>query len=191
MNAAIQNIFSWPEVPALPPPGRAVLIRVPTPSERAAARRDLRVALRRVLADWSSDSAERIPLRETPRGPVWTEPLAGLRLDISLSYADGEGWIGLIRGGSIGIDVMRVQPIPEVESLARLYLGPAAWKDIQNSCDPDLSFALAWTDLEARLKLLKQPLREFSGVPVAGAGGCASEHVLFSDGLVMGLAQNG
>lgn len=187
MKAANQKVFSWPEVPALPPSGQPVLLRVSTPPTRVAARRELRAALRRLLADWSSCSAEQLPLCETPRGPMWMGLLAGLGLDISLSYAEGEGWIGLIRAGSIGIDVMRVQPVPEVENLARLYLGPAAWNSIQNSSHPDLSFALAWTDLEAQLKLLKQPLREFSAVPVAGAGECASRHLLFPDGLVMTL----
>jgi 4'-phosphopantetheinyl transferase len=188
MKQETQMIFEWPEVPALPPPGLAVLIRVRTPAARVEARRELRAVLRRVLADWSGCSEEQMPLCESARGPVWAGTLNGLSLDISLSHADGEGWMGLIRGGSIGIDVMRVQAIPEVESLAQIYLGPAAWKTIRNSRDPDLSFALAWTDLEARLKLLKQPLLEFSGVPAAGAGECASRHFLFRDDLVVALA---
>jgi 4'-phosphopantetheinyl transferase len=182
--------FSWPEIPALPPPGQPVLVRVPTPSPRAEARRELRLALRQVLADWSGCSAEQIPLHETPRGPLWMGLLAGSSLDISLSYADGEAWMGLIRGGSIGIDVMRVQPVPELETLAPLYLGPAAWHTIQNSRHPDVSFALAWTELEARLKLLKQSLREFSSVPVSAAadGECASRHFLLPNNSVLALA---
>jgi hypothetical protein len=191
MKAAMQMIFPWPEIPDLPPPGQPVLVRVPTPSARMSARRELRAALRRVLAGWSACSAEEMPLCETLRGPAWMGTLAGLSLDISLSYADGEGWIGLVRAGSIGIDVMRVQPVPELESVARIYLGPAAVKTIQNSPHPDLAFALAWTDLEARLKLLKRPLCESSGVPPAGVSERARRHFLLPDGLVMALACGG
>ncbi len=184
----MKTIFRWPKTPALPAPGRPVLLRVPTPSARVAARRELRAALRRLLADWTGCSAEQLPLHETARGPAWTGPLAGFSLDISLSYAEGEGWIGLIRAGSIGIDVMRVQPIPEVESLTRLYLGPAVWETIRNSRYPDLRFALAWTDMEAGLKLSKQPLREFSEGTATHAGKCASQRFLLPDGLVIALA---
>lgn len=190
MNAATQMIFQWPEIPVLPPAGEPVLIRVPTSSTRVAARRELRLVLLRVLAAWSGCAAEEMPLSETLCGPVWVGPLAGLGLEISLSYAEAEGWIGLIRGGSIGIDVMRVQSVPEVENVARLYLGPAAWKAIQNSSNVDVSFALAWTDLEARLKLLKQPLREYSSEH-AGVDECASRHFLLPDGLVVALARPG
>lgn len=188
MKAAMQMIFPWPEIPDLPPPGQPVLVRVPTPSARVSARRELRAVLRRVLANWGACSAEEMPFRETARGPAWMGTLAGWSLDISLSYANGEGWIGLIRGSSIGIDVMRVQPVPERENVARIYLAPAAVKTIQNSPDPDLSFALAWTDWEARIKLLKWPLREFSDVPTAGVSERASRHFLLPDGLVMALA---
>lgn len=189
MKSATQMIFSWPEVPGLPLPGQPVLVRVPTRSPRAAARRELRRALRRVLADWSECSAENLPLSETPRGPVWMGPLAGFSLGISLSYADGEAWMGLLRGGSIGIDVVRAQPVPELETLAPLYLGPAAWRTIQKSRHPDLSFALAWTELEAKLKSLNQSLREFSAAPLrtAGSAECASQHFLLPDNLVMAL----
>ena len=96
-------IYHWPAMPPLPPPGQPVLIRVATTQPHQTARQELRTALRQLLASWSRLSPERLPLCETAAGPVWPEPIGGHGLDISLSYADGEGWIGLIRGEWIGV----------------------------------------------------------------------------------------
>ena len=158
MKTAI--ILNWPEMPALPPPGQPVLIRVATALDRPTARQELRTALRALLAGWSNLSPEQLPLGETTSGPVWSGALGGHSLDISLSYADGEGWMGLVRAGTIGVDVLPIQSIPEAEAVAQLYLGPDKLLAIQQSAAPAVAFAMAWTALEARLKCLKQPLRE-------------------------------
>jgi len=163
MNAAL--IFRWPELPALPPPGVPILIRVQTTPPRPPARQKLRTVLRQVLAAWSGLPPEQLPLGETSRGPVWQGQLGGHDLDISLSYAEGEGWIGLRRAGRIGVDVMQIQNITEAEAVARIYFSPEAWKIIQQSANPALAFATAWTTLEARLKCLKRGLTESSGAP--------------------------
>jgi len=112
-----------------------------------------------------------MPLHETPLGPLWSGDLAGHSLSISLSYGENEGWIGLLRGGMIGIDVLSATNFTEVEIVTRLYLGPAAWQSIHQSPHPARAFALAWTALEARLKCLKQPLTEWpvsQNLPAAG-----------------------
>ena len=111
-------------------------------------------------------------LIETPRGPVWDGELAGHSLALSLSYTEREAWIGLRRGGAIGVDAMTMAAMPEMEAVARLYLGPPAWAAIQVAPDPVRAFAQAWTALEARLKCLKQPLTEWpanQNRPPAGA----------------------
>ena len=149
-------------MPALPPPGEPVLIRVVTSSSRQQSRQELRIVLRQVLAAWSGFLPEQLVLNETASGPVWPGRLGGHGLDISLSYAEGEAWIGLIRDGAIGVDAMRIQIFPEAEIVARDYLGFEALKIIQASAAPALAFASAWTAFEARLKCLKQPLREQS-----------------------------
>jgi len=161
MNAAL--ISRWPELPALPPPGVPILIRVQTTPPRRPARQKLRTVLRQVLAAWSGLPPEQLPLGETSRGPVWQGQLGGHDLDISLSYAEGEGWIGLRRAGRIGVDVMQIQNITEAEAVARIYFSPEAWKIIQQSANPALAFATAWTTLEALLKCLKRGLTESSG----------------------------
>jgi phosphopantetheinyl transferase len=188
MNITPKLIFHWPETPVLPPPGQAVLIRVVTAQSRQMARQKLRTALRQMLAPWSNISPEQLPLRETTSGPVWLGQLGGHNLDISLSYAEGEGWIGLIRAGLIGVDIMRIQRIPETEEVARHYLDPEVLKTIQQSTDPVLAFAAAWTALEARLKCLKQPLREASVTPALAMTKCAIQSMVQPDRLIVTVA---
>jgi phosphopantetheinyl transferase len=161
MKAAL--IFQWPEMPVLPQPEQPVLIRVATTTQsRSAARQELRAVLRATLAAWSKLLPEQLPLRETAAGPVWPESFGGQALDISLSYAGAEGWIGLLRGGWIGVDVMQIQRVAEAEAVAQNFLEADELETIQQSTDPALAFATAWTSLEARLKCFKQPLRESS-----------------------------
>ena len=175
-------------MPPLPPPGQPVLNRVVTAQSRQTARQELRAVLRQVLAAWSHLSAEQLPLQETSRGPVWLGQLGGQALDISLSYADGEGWLGLRRAGWIGVDAMQIQPIPEMESVARHYLGRAAVATIQKSTNPGLAFAVAWTELEARLKCLKQQLNEWSGTQEFATTQCAIQSLVLPNQLVVTVA---
>jgi len=181
-------IFHWPEMPALPPPGQPVLIRVVTAPARSPARQALRIVLHQVLAAWSKISPEQLPLRESASGLVWLGLLAGHSLDISLSYADGEGWIGLLRAGWIGVDILRMQSYSEAEAVARHYFDPAVLQTIQQAADPVLAFAAAWTALEARLKCLKQPLREVAAVAAPAATQCAVQSLVQPDRLMVTVA---
>jgi 4'-phosphopantetheinyl transferase superfamily len=160
MNSPSKLIFEWPELPALPAIGRPILIRVVTSASRRVARQEIRTVLRRVLAVWSGLAPELLPLGESSRGPRWHGLVGGHSLDISLSYCEGEAWIGLIRGGAIGVDAMSIQPIAEAEAVARHYFDPETLAGIRQSCQPAQSFALSWTKLEARLKCLKLELTE-------------------------------
>jgi 4'-phosphopantetheinyl transferase len=182
---AAPNIFIWPEMPALPPPGEPVLMRVPTAPPRQIARRELRKVLREILAGWSGVLPEQLPLQETPRGPVWPGQLGGHSLDISLSYAEDAGWIGLLRAGQIGVDAMPVQTIPEALAVARNYLGHAAAAAIQRSTDPATAFATAWTEFEARLKCLKRELNEWPATQAFVTAGCASQSVMLPDRVMV------
>ena len=164
MKPLEQIIFRWPQRPPLPPPHQTVLIRVATPPSRPAERRELRAVLRQVLAEWSGLLPEQLPLRETSRGPLWPGELAGHPLGISFSYSGSEGWIGLFRGGKIGIDAVPMTPIPEAEAVARHYLGPVALAEIQNSKNPARTFAIAWSGLEAGLKCMRLELTEWDAI---------------------------
>jgi hypothetical protein len=114
--------------------------------------------------------------------------LHGQSLDISLSHGEEEGWIGLLRGGSIGVDVMPAQSIDEMVDVARHYLPPSALTAIQGSPDPALTFALAWTELEARLKCLKRGLTEWSGAPALAMAECGTQSFVIPNRRVATVA---
>ena len=186
MNTAL--MFHWPELPPLPPPGVPVLIRVDTTPTRQQARQELRAVLRQALAVWSGLPSEQLPLGETSRGPVWREQVGRHDLDISLSYTEGKGWIGLLRGGWIGLDIMQIKHLPEAEAVARLYLGSEAWKIIEQSDDPPLAFATMWTTLEARLKCLKRGLTELSERQVMSQPDCTVQSMVLPESQILTVA---
>jgi len=189
MNAAASiTICRYPGLPILPPPGEPVLVRVATAATRQSARRELRAALHQILAAWTALAPRELPLRETPRGPVWLGDLDGHSLDISLSYGEEEGWIGLLRGGWIGIDAMRATPVAEAKQVAHHYLGPTASEEPQHASDPVHAFALAWTELEARLKCMKRELTEWPGSQIDVAAQCSIRHITLPDAVVVAVA---
>jgi phosphopantetheinyl transferase len=175
-------------MPPLPPPGEPVLIRVATSQSRQTARRELRKVLRQILAAWSNLASEQLPLRETSRGPVWPGQLGGHTLDISLSYAEGESWIGLLRAGMIGVDAMKIQHVPEAEDVARHYLGGNALAAIQQSPDPAMEFAAAWTELEASIKCLKQELDEWSDAWAVAMKKCTTQKMILAGRQIVTIA---
>jgi 4'-phosphopantetheinyl transferase len=177
-------IYQWPEQPELPPRGQPVLVRVATPRPHEAPRRELRAALRQVLAAWSGLPPEKLPLAETPCGPRWQGELCGETLDINLSYGPGEGWMGLIRDGRIGVDVAAVAPFAEAVLVARNYLGELSVAEIRQAPSPALAFAIAWTQRESRLKCLKQGLTEWSLLQAEREAHCRCRTLIISDELV-------
>lgn len=181
-------ISCWPELPPLPPPGRPVLLRVRTSVARPAARQELRTVLRQVLAAWTKLSPPQLPLRETVRGPVWLGKVSGEALDISLSYGKNEGWIALRRAGLVGVDVLPVTRMAEADAVGRDYFGAVESARIRRAPDPTHAFALAWTELEARVKCLKTELTEWSSARVNFLAQCASQHLPVPDGVVVAVA---
>lgn len=175
----------WPDLPPLPGSGVPVLVRVKTEPERAEARRQVRVAARAILTAWSGRPTGAIPWRETPHGPICapTPTLAGVAL--SFSYAGESGWIGLVRGATIGIDAMTVAPFAEMASVAELYLGPTASRAIVTAEDPAREFAHAWTEMEARTKLLRRDLTEWTFAPNPGERSPFVRHFCFDDDTVV------
>jgi 4'-phosphopantetheinyl transferase len=181
-----RNTFREPhaereEYIGLPPCGQPVLVRVAVSEPRSDARREVRAVLREILAAWSHLSPDQVPLEETLRGPVWQGDLCGAPLDISLSYSPNDAWIGLIRGGTIGVDVMRAERFPDADNVARLYLGPAAAERIRQSADPAEAFAQAWTERESRLKCLKQGLTEWTESQAQAESQCQCRNVILGD----------
>jgi 4'-phosphopantetheinyl transferase len=163
------RLFHWPEMPALPPPGQPVLVKVDTGASRPAARQKLRENVQRILSAWSGSASQSPSWRETPCGPIWPDRTGGLSVAVSFSYSDNTEWIGLVRGGLIGVDATPACPFSEMEEVALLYLGPASAAAIRAAVNPAHAFAIAWTGWEAQLKCQGRSLTEWPGAPVASA----------------------
>jgi phosphopantetheinyl transferase len=162
-----------------------VLVRV------LAERADLRAVLREILSAWTGLSTGELPLRETPRGPVWPGEWQGDSLGISFSYAGDEGWIGLLRGGRIGVDVATVEHFSELKAVVRDYLGPLAREATAKSPEPERAFARAWAELEAQIKCVGSELREWPPAHAQEMTLCRTESWMVADDMVMAVAQVG
>ena len=148
-------------MPPMPEAGVPVLIQAAIPPDRNSARTQLRDILRQVLSKWMDCPTEAVTLRESDTGPILENLIEGQDVNISLSYSGNQGWISLQRGGKVGLDIMHAQSFPEMREIARHYLPPKSRKTIEEAEAPELVFALAWTEMEARLKFSKKPLSEF------------------------------
>jgi len=105
----------------------------------------------------------------------------------SFSYSNNTGWIGLVRGGSIGVDAMRACPFSEMEDVTLLYLGPASAAAIRAADDPARAFAIAWTGWEAQLKCQGRSLIEWPGAPVASEMRCTGRQTHIQDDVVVSV----
>ena len=179
-------IYIFPELPPLPPTGQPVLLRVPCPLPRPAARKQAREVLRSLLSQWSDQ--ESLPLQETASGPAWPGQLQGTALDISLSYGAGEIWIALLRDGTIGVDVMVPEAMDDLRGVAKLYLGDAMTGFLRRGADLEIAFAMAWTQREARLKCLKRGLSEWTTENARDEAGCTTQPILATPQIVGTLA---
>ena len=109
-------------------------------------------------------------------------------MDLSLSYAEGEAWIALRRGGRIGLDIIHLEAAPEAEAIAHTYFGPVGQATLRRSSDPVRDFALAWTQLEARCKCLKRGLAEWSESLALETTACATQSLIVEARLALSLA---
>lgn len=133
---------------------------------RPAARLAIRARVRASLAAWSALHEEAIELQCAPG----EAPCALLRdgervqrVGLSISH-DGDWSMAALRpGGAVGIDLMQVKDAPDLEQVARDYLGPdvaAALAGVARA-QRALAFAQAWSAHEARLKCLGLGLVEW------------------------------
>lgn len=147
-----------------------LLLNLPVNCPRAVLRGEARIALRQILAELLTCSVEQVSLLETVRGPV----MPNAQLMFSLSYALNQCVIGVAREGAIGVDIVRIEAIPESERLARWYLlaqgctQPAngfAGTNKSNSelcVEPAAAFAAAWAAMESASKCLGLGLTEMN-----------------------------
>ena len=85
-------------------------------------------------------------------------------LSSSLAYADNFLLLGLCCGANIGIDLVRITPMPDWQTVATLYLGPHITAELAGlpAEQRDAAFARHWAELEARGKCLGIGLQEYS-----------------------------
>lgn len=133
--------------------------------QRDAARREIRQAAREALGAVLRMPAADITIVSTPGTPPHVL-LAGVgsHIGISFSHEDGYGLAAINLHGPIGADIMRVQDIPDWQTVASDYLGPAVAAALQNTINRPLAFTQAWTQREAALKCHAQQLSEWQAV---------------------------
>jgi len=82
--------------------------------------------------------------------------------------------------------VMSIVPVPDWESVARDYLGPATARKLAARSDGerDAAFAHAWSEHEARLKCLGLQLAEWCEERVVALQACRCLSLALPDGYV-------
>ncbi len=136
--------------------------------ERAVARRRIRVALREALAQLTGVPVEDIAIESVP-GRAPSVSFAGAPRDhavpgIAITHDGALSLAAIHLHGRIGIDLMRVHEIPELDTLARDYLGPRIAAQLHASAPAEraAAFARAWSEHEARLKCFGLQLAEWT-----------------------------
>ena len=158
MKALPLKLLIWPERPSrFDHHGLAlILLTLPAGTKRADARQMARTTLRECIA--SLLHAVHFELVEGVHGPLIT----GSDIRISLSYAGDKALIGLSCGQALGVDIVKIERLDDVETLAKLYL------PTNNGTD----FALAWAQMEACCKALNLPLSEIDEARKLAYAGC-------------------
>ena len=107
---------------------------------------------------------------------------------ISVTHAGPFALAAFHAHGAVGIDVMQVQDLPDLERVALDYLGPQVHAMLAG-LDPARragAFAQAWTRREAQLKCLGLALSEFTPLPE----NCAFHMPAVPGGFAGALATN-
>lgn len=141
---------------------RAARFRFPEHRRRFAV---ARARLRELLAGYTGLPAAGVPIGTTGFGkPFLERPEA---FDFSVAHADDRAVYAFARR-SVGIDIERVRPIPDMLSLARGFFAASEYEALMGA-SPDSrprAFFLCWTRKEAYIKArglgLRLPLSSFA-----------------------------
>ena len=152
---------------------------------RTEARQRIRAAVRAAAAQWLKMDIESISLESMPGQPPRLL-LAGRAAGLSLTHDEGMSLAAIHLHGAVGIDVMRVQDVPDWANLARDYLGPQVAEELAACPDAQrpLRLAQAWTAREAALKCAGLQLMEWNEMSL----NCNVQHIALQDGFVAMLA---
>lgn len=151
--------------------------RVPRPQARV----QIRAALRELVCLRLGISADEVTIRSLPgcapqlllNGQVSAQ-------GVSITHAGQFACAAFHSHGAVGIDVMQVQQVPDMDRVALDYLGPEvrAMLAFASSARRADMFAHAWAQREAHLKCLGQALEEFKPLP----GSCRVHALTVPDG---------
>ena len=185
------NVHSWPQAQgqALADLGAGQAITVisvvtPNTTMRATGRELIRSALLTVLGRHLGHSPETVPLSPTAlHAPALTLPEHAI--DLSVSHEAGMTLAAIHRHGPIGIDVMRIEALPDWELVTMNYLGPHAHQRISamTSLQRPLAFGREWTRFEACLKCLGLGLVEWNDLLEQRMSRCDTFELALPDGL--------
>jgi 4'-phosphopantetheinyl transferase len=111
---------------------------------------------------------------------------AASAMGISISHAGAMSVAAISGAGAVGVDLMEVHDISDWARVAHDYLGMATACRLAAAVPADRprAFAQAWAEREAHLKLLGQPLAEWTPAP----GECRLHGLALPAGLVGAVA---
>src|SRR5213082_2508 len=112
-----------------------------------------RIALRRVLADRLGCSPAAVRFSYGRNGKPMLDGARG-HLEFNLAHCGGDAVIALTDCAAIGVDIELLQPVPDVESLARLVFSDVERRELELAPDPVSAFLNGWTRKEAYVKAL-------------------------------------
>jgi 4'-phosphopantetheinyl transferase len=166
-------------------------IKTPATPIRDSARLLVRQALHAALAQLLAVDKVGISLISTHGLPVRLAP-PWEHIGISFSHEPGLSLAAIHLAGPVGIDLMRLgKPLPDIERLARDYLGPEAAAAIAGQAGErqQLAFAQAWVCQEARLKCLALPMTEWTPELDKQLARCCATNLTMPVGWIAAVAR--
>ncbi|HXE40807.1 MAG TPA: 4'-phosphopantetheinyl transferase superfamily protein [Azonexus sp.] len=179
------------EGPMLAADGLLVIaVRTPDTPHRDAARHLVRQTLGKTLGEMLAVDEHSLSLLSQPGqgirlAPPWQD------IGISVSHEPGLSLAAIHRAGPVGIDLLRLgPPLPDLDRLARDYLGPftVAALAALPATQRQPAFAGAWCRLEAGLKCLGTPLGEWTPEIGQQLAGCTYTDIAMPAGWVAAVA---
>ena len=184
-------IYSWPESAASIPINQSLLvIGVVTPPTilRAQARKRVRIALKQVLAAKLACPVAEIKLSmHAGQGLKLLQPKQTIGL--SVSHESGLSLIAINMNGRVGVDLIDIKTIPninEIDALANDYLGVKTAQHLFN-LQPEqqsMAFAIAWTEFEAHLKYQEKNLSEYDSANILQTSNVIARQLTMPEGYI-------
>jgi 4'-phosphopantetheinyl transferase len=154
---------------------------------RDAARARVRVALREALGQLAGLAPDVILIQSTPGcAPSVSYPGRDREAPcVSISHDEPLSLAAIHLHGAVGVDLMRVQAIPDWRAVARDYLGPQATALLEALpvADRAPAFARAWSAHEARLKCHGLQLAEWTPRLAGQLDGCHCRELALPAGI--------